>query len=165
MSVSLNPVTGENLFDCIHLMTSVEQWEAYLEFARLTDERFVASNLVSLAQAGVHRELVPLAIYDGETPVGFVMYEPLAEENNTGYHICRLMVGYPYQGKGFGRAGMEAVIAHLRGKPDCHRITTSVLPENVVADALYRRLGFVPTGDVDDGEIVLCLETTEHSPS
>ena len=35
---------------------------------------FVATNAYSLSQAYAQPECVPLALYDGDTPVGFTMY-------------------------------------------------------------------------------------------
>lgn len=51
---------------------------------------FVASNMLSLAQAKVQDECVPLAIYDDDAMVGFVMY---AKDRTDHQHwIYRLMI-------------------------------------------------------------------------
>jgi hypothetical protein len=34
------------------------------------------------------------------------------------------------------------------------------VPENTVAAALYRQLGFTPTGEIEDGEVVLTMDLT-----
>ena len=49
---------------------------------------FVATNAYSLSQAYAQPECVPLALYDGDTPVGFTMYGLDVED--TEYWICLL---------------------------------------------------------------------------
>ena len=53
--ITLRPITKENFWDCIDLMVFPEQ------------EHFVTSNAISIAQAKVQPECVPLAIYNEET--------------------------------------------------------------------------------------------------
>jgi hypothetical protein len=55
-------------------------------------------------------------------------------------------------------AGDTVVGFRLRALPDCDAIWLSVAPQNVAAERLYRSLGFVPTGALDDsGEPIFCL--------
>lgn len=68
------------------------------------------------------------------------------------------MVSEENQGKGYGRAGMEALIELLEEKPGCDEIYISWVPENIAAENLYESLGFVKTGEIDDGEIIARLE-------
>lgn len=93
--------------------------------------------------------------------VGFLMYAPLADENNDGYEIYRLMVDYRHAGHGYGRTSMQTAIDALKSRPDCRRIRTSVDPENVVAERIYRSLGFEPTGEMDEDEVVLELRVKD----
>ena len=119
-------------------------------------ERFVASNLYSIAEAIFNPTFVPLAIYDEtEMMVGFLMYG--TNPDNDELWILRLMVGQQHQGRGYGRAAMEEIIRRLKAKPDCQEIFTSYKPGNHVAAKLYRNLGFEDTGRIEDGELVVCL--------
>jgi len=59
---SLREITMENFHNCLDLKVNEDQ------------KNFVASNMYSLAEAKADGVSVPLAIYDDETMVGFVMY-------------------------------------------------------------------------------------------
>lgn len=142
--VSLRPVSRENFYDCEKLSVAEGQ------------ERFVATNAYSIAQASVETGCTPLVVYAGEEVVGFAMYT--LEPKSGKYWIHRFMVSGEHQRKGYGRAAMEALIEILREKPGCDEISISWVPENVVAAKLYRDLGFVETGEIENGEIIARLD-------
>lgn len=55
-----------------------DNFDAIVQMKRPPEEHFVASNAYSLAQAWLYREaddVYPFAIYDEETPVGFMMLD------------------------------------------------------------------------------------------
>ncbi len=58
--------------------------------------------------------------------------------------ITRLMIDRAYQGQGYGRAAMTALIRRLRLSPEMEMIATSHRRENIAAARLYQSLGFVP---------------------
>jgi diamine N-acetyltransferase len=150
--ISLRPIDSSNYRECIELSVAPDQ------------QRFVASNLHSLADAYVWREAAePYAVYSGDEMVGFALLFPLADgaedsipEPGTerGYILVRLMIDDRFQGRGYGRAALDAIaeLVRDRGLPT---LRLSVVPENVQALELYRRNGFAETGEVDGGEIVL----------
>ena len=146
MSIQLREITMDNFHDCIRLNVREDQ------------KYFVAPNVYSLAEAKADGISNPLAIYNGDTMVGFIMYcfDP---DEEMGY-IDRLMVDQRYQGQGYGRAAMVEVIQRLKSLPACKRIRTSFAHTNEAADALYASLGFCRTGEVtEDGkETVVVLE-------
>jgi diamine N-acetyltransferase len=61
-------------------------------------------------------------------------------------------------GRAYGRAAMQALIPRIQARTGGAPIFLSFEPENAVAEALYRGLGFQPTGRVEGGEIVYRLE-------
>ena len=98
-------------------------------------EEFVAPNLHSLAEAkyGIspeysHLTVVPLAIYDGEQLVGFVMYNTSPERDR--FFIMRLMVDVAYQGKGYGRAALQILLERFRANPEAKEVAISYQPGN-----------------------------------
>ena len=143
--MSLCEITRDNWRECVRLKVGDDQ------------QKFVASNAVSLAQSKYEPECVPLAAYDGDTIVGFVMYRPEDYGLSKLWFIDRLMVGTQYQGKGYGRAAMETLIARLKPIPGYNAILISFVPGNEAAEKLYTSLGFVDTGEIDEGEIVYRL--------
>ena len=145
MNITLLEITIDNWRECVRLKVADNQ------------VNFVASNAVSLAQSKYEPESVPLAAYDGDTMVGFVMYHPEDYGVSKLWFIERLMVGLQYQGKGYGRATMEALIARLKAIPGYAAILISFVPENTAAQKLYSSLGFEDTGEIEEGERVYRL--------
>jgi diamine N-acetyltransferase len=68
------------------------------------------------------------------------------------------MIAADHQGKGYGRAAMLLAIQLIRGQPGCSSISLSFEPENSNAERLYSSLGFKPTGEILEGEIVYRLD-------
>lgn len=142
--ITLREITMENFRECIGLSVAESQMG------------FVATNVYSLAEAFADGVSQPRAIYADEQMVGFVMFD-FEPHQDRGY-ISRLMVAEAHQGRGYGREAMRLVIGEFKQNPACKEIQTSVVPENVVADTLYRSLGFEPTGEMDEGEAILRME-------
>jgi diamine N-acetyltransferase len=142
--VSLREINKENLSAILYL--SVADHQAH----------FVASNAVSIAQAHFDPEVAWFrAIYADETPVGFLMlYDDPAKAE---YFLWRFMIDQRYQGMGFGRQALLLLIEHVRGRPSATILGVSCVPGEGSPCAFYEQMGFVPTGEVDDGEIVLNL--------
>lgn len=149
MPIRFKPITVENWRDAIKLETAESQ------------RTFVASNLFSIAQAQFYPTWEPLAIYHDDAMVGFLMYGQ--DETDHSYWVIRLMIEQGQQGKGYGRAAMQSIIAELGQRADCEAIYISCAPENEVAQGLYESLGFRKTGAIEDGEIVSRLELSEGS--
>lgn len=123
--------------------------------------RQVAPNVRSMAQAAVYAEAWPRAVAHDGVIVGFVMLNDpslTAEPEEPDYAIWRLMIDKSRQGEGLGAAAVRAVIAHLRAnRPDAHELFLSYVDGVAAAERFYRSLGFAPTGEVDDGEVVMRL--------
>lgn len=119
-------------------------------------EEFVARNVRSLAQAWVFRDRArPYALYEGEGPVGFIMFDWRPEEKTA--EIWRLMIDYRHQGKGYGRRAMELALEKIRRAELFDRVQLYYVPGNEKARALYHSLGFGETGSTLDGEIQMEL--------
>jgi diamine N-acetyltransferase len=150
MAIILRDVTKENWQACVRLKLAPEQ------------EHFVASNAYSLAESKFMPTYIPQAIYqrsdDGvETMVGFVMYgyypdgePPLGQR----HWVFRLMIDREHQGRGYGRAAMQQVLARLEADPDVPNILIGYETDNVIASKLYAGLGFREIGPAPWGELV-----------
>jgi diamine N-acetyltransferase len=123
--------------------------------------RFVAPNAWSLGQALFSPEAWYRAIYLAEEPVGFVMLsdqsllDPMPE--NPRVEVWRFMVDAKHQRKGVGRAAMLQVIEHVRRKGLFEKLAISYIPEEGGPEQLYLSLGFRPTGEMDEDEVVMEL--------
>ena len=147
--VTLREIIMDNFRECLNLKLLPEQ------------ERFVAPNIYSLAEAKADGVSIPLAIYDDETMVGFTMFN--YEEEKSRGNIDRLMVDHRYQGKGYGRAAMLEVIERLKRMPGCNEIQVSFLHDNIGADKLYASLGFTRTGKMtpDGDETIVAMKVNQ----
>jgi diamine N-acetyltransferase len=131
---------------------------------REDQSHFVASNLYSIAEAQFgdddegHWDFYPFGIYDGNTPVGFVMYGYNFEHTKQQAFIIRLMVDESHQGKGYGRFAMEKLLEIFRGDERIHTVGISYEPENELARQLYARLGFIETGEFLNNETLAELK-------
>lgn len=139
--VSLRKITQANWQYCIHLQLAPEQASK------------LASNLYSLAEAYVEPRCQPRGIYAGEMMLGFVMYE--FHEYSGTYSIPRFMIDTRWQGLGYGRDALTAVIDELKNDHPDAPILISLTPDNDAARRLYIGLGFEETGERIHGEDVL----------
>lgn len=125
----------------------------------------VAPNLRSMAQSAVYPEAWPRAIEAGGTLVGFVMLsDPSLRTGATpphAYYLWRFMVDQRHQGHGLGEQALRLVIEHVKTLPGADALTLSYVPDQAASERLarfYGRIGFVPTGEIDEGEVVMRLE-------
>jgi diamine N-acetyltransferase len=126
-------------------------------------ERFVASVETSFRHAEAHPDANPWfrAVYDGDVPVGFVMlsWNVTPRPGIVGpYFLWRLLVGAGYQGRGYGTAILDEVVALVRAD-GAGELFTSCVPGEDSPEPFYRGYGFVSTGETDDdGETILKLD-------
>ena len=156
----IEKINGKNVWEILKLRVSESQKE------------FVAANDVSIIEAyttiTANGFAFPFGIYDGKTPVGFMMigydsadyWEDAPDIARENYSLWRLMIDENYQKKGFGREavalGLDFIKSFPCGKSECCWL--SYEPENEVARQLYRSFGFVETGDMVGGEIIAVLK-------
>ena len=124
-------------------------------------ERFVASNAESFAEALFNPEAWYRAIYLDEEPVGFVMlYDESLQSPppiKPKIELWRFMIDERFQGQGVGRKALEQVIAHVKSKRMFSSLFTSYVPGAGSPESFYLDFGFAPTGEIEDGEIELEL--------
>ncbi|NJO78756.1 MAG: GNAT family N-acetyltransferase [Cyanobacteria bacterium RM1_2_2] len=143
--VTLCEITKENLGSILRLKVTPDQ------------EQFVASNAVSLAEAHFEPELPYFrAIYAGGVPVGFLMLEYNAEEQF--YFLWRLMIDERYQKHGYGQQALELLFAHVKTLPNADALYTSCVPAEGGPGPFYEKMGFVYTGEEEDGELYMRRE-------
>ena len=152
MRVSLRNITAETVRQVTNLSVRPEQ------------QRFVASNAVSLAEALFSEEAWYRAIYVDDSPAGFVMLydESLRSMRPPDLQIglWRFMIDREFQGQGVGSAALAQVIAHVRSKGLFSSLLVSYVPGPGCPERFYLRAGFRHTGKVEGGEVVLELPLT-----
>ncbi len=138
---------------------TADNWEAVIAL-KLTEEQedLVADNTYSLAESKFSPHAVPKAIYAGRKPVGFIMYEPLVDENKPhDYLIYRFMIDRRHQNKGYGRKALAKAIKAIKKDKHWRRIIISYMPDNLTAKSFYASLGFVETRTDEDGEMMAVI--------
>ena len=145
MGVSLREITRETVHDVCRL----DAGDGGMQ---------VAPNAVSIAQAYFAPEAWFRAVHADDALVGFVMlYDPTLVESPEEPDFClwRLMIDKAHQGKGYGRAVVEALVEHVRTRPGARRLLVSHVKGAQRLPAFYRSLGFEYTGVESEGELVM----------
>jgi diamine N-acetyltransferase len=129
-------------------------------------QQFVSSVQDSLAEAAECPHAKPWyrAVFaSGEPagPVGFVMVswncEPHPPEIIGPWFLWKLLIDKRYQGRGYGAAVVRQVTELVRAE-GATELLTSFVPGDDGPAGFYQRLGFAPTGELDDsGEVIVRL--------
>ena len=136
-----------------------ENFDAVIRMTRPEGEHFVASNAYSLAQAWLYREhndVYPFAIYNEDEPVGFMMLDEDLEERCL--IIWRIMFPVDHQNKGYGTAAIKKIVELAKESGKYDYMVMDYAPDNKIAGHVYTKIGFRPTGEISNGEIVLRME-------
>lgn len=120
-----------------------------------SQQKFVAPNSYSIAQAYFEPKAWFRAIYADEVPVGFVMLFDDSEKPE--YFLWRFMIDKSYQKLGFGRKGLFLTIEYVKARPNATEMYVSYVKEKGSPEGFYKRLGFVNTGKIEGGEHVMKL--------
>ena len=153
MVVALRPLDDSNLEAVLALRVSPAQLN------------FVASVADSLAEAAAEPDgrAIQWAVYDDETPVGFVMISD--EVGAPGYvaqYLWRLLIDEHHQRQGYGTAALDLVVEYFRARPGVEVMWTSTSRGEGSPLPFYERYGFEQTGDiVFDGEVLLRLNLAD----
>jgi diamine N-acetyltransferase len=147
--VSLRPITDDNRAELEALEVSPAQ------------QRFVSNVRDSLAEAAAEPDgrAIYWAVYEHETPVGFVMISD--EVGAPGYiphYLWKLLIDERYQRRGYGTATLDLVVQYFRARPGVDVIWTSAGQGKGSPIPFYERYGFERTGEiVFDNEVLLRL--------
>ena len=131
-------------------------------------EQFVAGVEESLQEAVAYPEACARywTANDGERVVGFVMLSDgipadVLEADPTlvgPYFLWRLLIDEKAQRQGYGSAALDALVDYVKGRPGADALLTSAGQGEGSPQPFYERYGFVPTGEIHEGEVVLRLD-------
>lgn len=146
--LTLHPVDDSNRSVLEALRTSPAQ------------ERFVSTVADSLLEAVEAAECQAIAwgVYDGETPVGFVMIaDEVASSDCIPHFLWKLLIDERHQRQGYGTATLDLIVEYFRSR-GVSAMWTSAVPGEGSPLAFYERYGFTRTGEHHGDEILLRLE-------
>lgn len=131
MKIEFRTIDKSNYMECIGLTVNDNQ------------KNYVASNQFSLVQAAYEPNLYPLAVYDENQMIGFILYD--FDEELNGWSMSRFMIGSAYQNCGYGRQVLNEFLAYFKKNyPHVKTLYTSAEVDNTVAISLYKKAGFEP---------------------
>ncbi|WP_314585797.1 GNAT family N-acetyltransferase [Paenibacillus terrigena] len=152
MNVRFVPTTRDNWREAMQLQVHEEQ------------SPYVASVVVSLAKVhirpdGDQYDYAPFNIYNAEDRlIGFIM-TAVDDTTTWSYWLTGFIIDTMEQGKGYGKAALQAAIDHIRTQfPQSQRVNLTAHADNTRARRLYEKFGFTATGEVYDGEVVYRYE-------
>ena len=137
VTITFREITSDNYSQVLNLKITPEQEAA----------KFVSPVVRSLADAWFYREegiTYPKAIYADEDLVGFIMYELDTEEQQV--FIWRFLIDQRYQGKGYGRQTIEAVLAMAKEQAKITKVVADYVDGNEPMKKILLDLGFEETG-------------------
>ena len=156
MALRFEDITRENYHGLIDLEVFPEQKDCFYF-------RSSKPNMMSLAEAYVFgNNSKVLAIYDDDTMVGAMFYNlPPGPEGRA--WLVRFMVDRRYQGKGHGRKALAMLIERVKGE-GAKTLSLCYEPHNKVGEKLYLGMGFRPTGEESEGQIVARIDLGASHP-
>ena len=116
------------------------------------DEQWVTSTAFSIVQSVYEPEWESRLIYDDDKIVGFVFFGLWPDKNAP--LLCRYTIDITEQGKGYGQQALPIVVHEMLTQYQCSHIYVTLEESNTRAVHIYRKFGFVPTGEMDEGESV-----------
>ena len=149
--ISLRPLTDENRAAITALRIDPSQ------------ERFVNSVSEALLEAEEEPggRAIQFGLYDGDTPVGFVMISDEVDgPDYIAHYLWKLLIDRDRQRGGYGTAALDLVSQYFRDRGTSEMWTSAGQGEGSPIP-FYERYGFVRTGDiVFDDEVLLRLDLT-----
>lgn len=145
--INIKAIDGNNIDE----VRQIQVKENQKSFIETVDE--------CLEEAAMYEQWCPVAIYHGETLVGFAMYGAFGEKPDT--WIDRIIIDKKYQGQGFGKLAMNELIKTVMTKYSVSKVYLSFVEDNNVARKLYENIGFKFTGEYDpEGELIYRYEVS-----
>ena len=153
---------------CLHFETVTAKNRGAVERLALLPEQagFIESPTECLREADASDFWRPVGIYDGTELVGFAMYGYLPFLGEGQLWFDRLLIDKAFQGRGYAKAAIAALLERLRQEYPCRRVYLSVYGDNAAAIHLYQQAGFSFNGDYDTkGERVMVLDFPDTGPA
>jgi diamine N-acetyltransferase len=123
-------------------------------------DRFVSSVARSLLEVSEEPDGRALfwGVYDGETPVGFVMIaDEVGSPDYIPHYLWKLLIDERYQRRGFGTATLDLIVDYFLSRPGIEEMWTSAGQGDGSPVTFYEKYGFERTGEIVDDEILLRL--------
>ena len=146
--VSLRPVTDAN-------REAVEALSVRAEQRRFVSD--VDESMLEAAREPGARALY-WAVYEEETPVGFVMIaDEVDDPEYIAHFLWKLLIDHRHQRRGLGTATLDLIADYFRER-GVEAMWTSAVEGDGSPVAFYERYGFTRTGELHGEEVLLRLQ-------
>jgi diamine N-acetyltransferase len=144
LDVKLIEVVRDNFNDVIELKV------------KKTQEKYLPSNLFSIAESRFSTSTYLRAICVGDKVVGFLDYEfgEVGEPDENECTIWRFMIDQKHQNTGIGKIAMGLLLEEIKAHEHCKLVDVYFDPQNIAAKKLYASYGFKQNGNRDDGDVI-----------
>lgn len=145
MEIKFVPVTDKNI-EIVSLLHISNEQAGMVETVK---ECYTEAKELSLWR--------PAAIWIDYDLIGFAMYGLWKNEGKSGrVWLDRFFIDEHFQGKGYSKMVLPALLSHIEDEYDRNEIFLSVYENNSVAIRLYEKFGFLQNGELDiNGEKVM----------
>ncbi|WP_342511592.1 GNAT family N-acetyltransferase [Sporosarcina sp. FSL K6-1522] len=138
MGITIHDVTQDNEEEILRLSVA----ESQTNFIETTEQ--------CLEEAKECAYYKPVGLYVDNKLVGFAMYGRFPDEQEQSrVWLDRFLIDANYQGMGFGKMMLQALIDKLVEKYSCPKIYLSIYEDNHSAIYLYQKFGFQFNGEFD----------------
>lgn len=139
MDIRIHDVTQENVQEILNLRVGEAQ------------QGFIETTQQCLDEAKECANFKPVGLYADNNLIGFAMYGYFPENDEKGrVWLDRFLIDAKYQGFGYGKTMLDAMIQKLVDEYACDDIYLSVYEDNIAAIRLYEKFGFHFNGETDE---------------
>lgn len=147
--IKIKSIDEENVLDVCELKTDQDDIRAAIAGRSYC-------NAISIAESKCHSEMYPNAIYNNNIIIGFFMYRRAENQADTAT-ICRFMLDYRFQHKGFGKKALAYILRGLKIQ-GVKKVILLSDDANKIAKKLCLSFGFQLTGKIDHNQNCYMLE-------
>ena len=138
MGIAIHDVTKDNEEEILDLRVATSQ------------KNFIETTQQCLEEAKECAYYQPVGLYVDNKLVGFAMYGRFPnEQEQSRVWLDRFLIDANYQGMGYGKIMLQALIDKLVQEFSCQKIYLSIYEDNQSAIYLYQKFGFQFNGEFD----------------
>ncbi len=144
----------------LHLETvTPDNWRLDLK-VREDQLAFVSDLPHILARAYAYRDCRSQVyiIYKDTMPIGMALYYDVDALQN--YNLSQFFIDRHYQGQGYGEAATRLLLQKMKEDGKYDKVALCYVEGDTAGRKLYGKIGFKPTGEFDEDEIVMEMSLT-----
>ena len=92
-------------------------------------------------------------IYHDDVPIGMALYYDVDDLKE--YSFSQFFIDQRYQGKGFGYEAAALILQSMKADGKYDKVSLCYVEGDTAAQKLYEKLGFRPTGEAEEDEIMM----------